>query len=615
MSNMPEKEALRQKPAATTPSPKKPARKNTKAPDPLPDHKHLPDYEDEPHHKQPTHILKDIVFDLRFQVAAGILILAILAALAAPPVYRRVKVWRAHQFMDQCEAIGKSGQMTKAMALLRQAVLLAPGDDKLFRRVRLFNANSGDPLSLQVLLNLMVEGQASPDEILVIAEQSLLQRKPAITKEALQKLAAHPSSRRAIIEMRLTAMEGNPQAAVDLARASLKDFPPEEGEQILIATADLVLRTNPEVSQQILSPISKKNTANGLDALRMLANQQLTVTGKNAIDSAALAKALKSHPLHANNDLLLAAEVEMLGNPAKKPALLSELASRFSTLKEEDQFNFVRWLSRRQYHQEAVNFVGRDRALANPEWLLLYLDAMAGLDRWNDIFSMLDANAVAGLSDGIRFLFLARAAEKSGDQPKATENWREMQRSLLYEKPEVVSFVAAYTSRIGESEEARKAYTILAKRRESALEGYLGMIRCTPKNAPATELIPVYTELLEIFPNLQEARSDLAYLQLLTDQNTTDAAFFANESLKRSPNSLAAMSVYALAQLKNSAPDQADAIYADKPIAWETAPDNWKNIRAAVLYAVGKKAEADQIAAMIDKNQLRPEELALLPAN
>jgi hypothetical protein len=104
-------------------------------------------------------------------------------------------------------------------------------------------------------------------------------------------------------------------------------------------------------------------------------------------------------------------------------------------------------------------------------------------------------------------------------------------------------------------------------------------------------------------------------LQLLTDQNTTDAAFFANESLKRSPNSLAAMSVYALAQLKNSAPDQADAIYADKPIAWETAPDNWKNIRAAILYAVGKKAEADEIAAMIDKNQLRPEELALLPAN
>lgn len=610
MSDISEKDALRQRLAATSHSPKK-----TAPTDPLPDHKHLPDYEDDPHHKQPTHILRDIVFDLRFQVIAGLLILAILAALAAPPIYRRVKVWRAHQFMDQCEAIGKTGQMTKAMAFLRQAVLLAPADDKLFRRIRLFNATKGDPLSLQVLLNLMVEGQASPDEILVIAEQSLLQRKPAITKEALQKLAAHPSARRAIIEMRLTAMEGNPQAAVDLARATLKNFPPDEAEQILIATADLVLRTNPEVSQQILYPISKKNTANGLDALRMLANQQLTVTGKNSIDSTALAKALKTHPLHSSSDYLLSAEVDILNDPSTNPALLKELATRFSTLKEEDQIIFVRWLTRRQHNQEAINFVTRDRALANPEWLLLYLDALAGLERWNDVFSMLDANSVAGLSDAIRFLFLARAAEKSGDQIKANENWREMHRTLLYEKPEVVSFVASYTQRIGENEEARKAFAILSKRRETALEGYLGVIRCTPRNAPAPELIPVYTELLEVFPNLQEARSDLAYLQLLTDQNLTDASFFAKESLQRSPNSLAAMSVFALAQLKNGAPDQADAIYADKPIAWETAPDNWKNIRAAVLHAVGKKSEADEIAAMIDKSQLRPEERALLPAD
>jgi hypothetical protein len=615
MSDYSKKEAPRQRLAATPPPRKKTVSETAKSPEPLPDHKHLPDYEDDSPHRQVTHILRDIVFDLRFQVTSGILILAILAALAAPPIYRRIKVWRAHQFMDQCEAIAKTGKFPKAMALLRQALLLAPADEKLFRRVRLFNAGIGDPLSLNVLLNLMVEGQASLDEILVIAEQSLVQRKTAITKEALQKLSAHPSARRSIIEMRLTAMEGNPQAAVDLARASLKNFPPDEGEQILIATADLVLRTNPEISQEILSPISKKSTANGLAALRMLAHQQLTVTGKNSIESSALAKGLTSHPLHINNDLLLAAEVEILNNPSTKPTLLNELTSRFSTLKEEDQFNFVRWLTRRQYHQEAIDFVGRDRALANPEWLFLYLDAMAGLDRWNDIFSLLDANSVVGLSDGIRLLFLARASEKCGDQPKANQSWREMQAALQYEKPEVVSFVAAYTQRIGEHAEARKAYNILAQRRESALEGYLGIIRCTPKNAPAAELIPVYNELLEVFPNLQEARSDLAYLQLLTDQNITDASFFANESLKRSPNSLAAMSVYALAQLKNGTPDLADEIYTGKPIAWSTAPDNWKNIRAAVLYAAGKKTEADEIAALIDKNQLRPEELALLPTH
>ena len=50
-------------------------------------------------------------------------------------------------------------------------------------------------------------------------------------------------------------------------------------------------------------------------------------------------------------------------------------------------------------------------------------------------------------------------------------------------------------------------------------------------------------------------------------------------------------------------------------IAWSTAPDPWKNIRAAVLFASGKKSEAEELAAMINKDQLRPEERALLPAN
>ena len=272
-------------------------------------------------------------------------------------------------------------------------------------------------------------------------------------------------------------------------------------------------------------------------------------------------------------------------------------------------------MAARQFQEESLAFIGRDRALAKTEWLLIYLDALAGLGRWNDVFTMLDANSVSGLSESIRMLFLARAAQKSGDSENAAKNWREMHLSLQYEKPEVVSFVAAYTMRIGENEQAAKVFTVLARRRESALEGYLGIIRCTPKNSPAIDLIPVYNEFLEVFPNLEEARSDRAYLQLLTNQSGFDAAVLARDNLKKSPNSLAAMSIAALALLKDGEPAQADEIYKDKLIAWSTAPEPWKNIRAAVLYANGKKSEADEIASTIRKDQLRPEERALLPAD
>ena len=596
-------------------APKKIAKASALHPEPLPDHKHLPDYEEDSAHKQPTHILRDLFLDIRFQVVAGVLLISLVALIGGPPVYRKIKTWRAHQIMDRCYAIARTGNISKAMSLMRQAITLAPGDERLFHRTRLLTAEVGDTNSLAILQNLMLQGQAKPDELLVLAEKGLKERKVTVTKEALKRLAEHPSARRAIVEMRLTAFEGNPQAAVDLARASMKTFPPEDAEKISLAAAELVLVTNPEISRQILIPISKKNTENGLSAIRLLATQQLNSADKSQLDSEALAQSIESHPLHWTNDNLQAAELRISSKPESKNAVLADLSKLFSNQKKEDQILFARWLNSRQFHQPLIDFIGRDRALSQTEWLLIYLDALAGLDRWNDIFNLLDENSIAGLSDSVRLMFLARSAQKSGDSIKATDSWTEMHRSLLYEKPEVISFVASYTLRIGETEQAAKAFKVLSERRETALEGFLGLIRCTPKNAPAANIIPIYTELLEVFPNMEEARNDHTYLLLLTNQNVFDSAFIAQEALKRSPNSLAAMSLSALAHLKNNDPAKADAIYKDKLIPWATAPNPWKNVRAAVLYATGKKAEADELVATIDKSQLRPEELALLPAN
>jgi hypothetical protein len=65
--------------------------------------------------------------------------------------------------------------------------------------------------------------------------------------------------------------------------------------------------------------------------------------------------------------------------------------------------------------------------------------------------------------------------------------------------------------------------------------------------------------------------------------------------------------------LKTGNPSGADALYEGKTIAWLSAPTAWRTIRAAVLYGIGKKKEADELVRTINKSQLRPEERALLP--
>ena len=587
----------------------------TSAPDPVaPVSAELPDYEVDQHgHHSHRHFLRELAGDIRARIVLALLISGLILWVAIPPAYYRLKVWRAMRFLEQSEIAANEGNVPKSISLMRRAILMVPNEETVFRKVRLFNASLGDPNSLNSLQRLMLEKQASPQELLTLAEQALKADNPVIAKAALDQIQEDHSVRKIIIQMRLLEKEGNLKEALNLAKKELPTLTPDDGEKLLLATAEMTLKTDVTASRQILLQLVDKNSAIGISALRLLGGQFLAQRTTEALQADKTADKLLAHPLHTPDDVLLALDLRIMQNPSAKPALLAQTMSERTSGAPDDALAFARWLNRRLHYKESVDFIGRERAASNPDWLLLYLDALAGLERWNDIFTMLDADTIIGLSDSIRLLFLARAAEKSGDLESAGESWREMQLGLAYEKPEVVSFIAAYALRIGEREQATKAYTTLSRRKETALEGYLGLIRCWPQNTSAAELLPLYQEFTDSFPMLAEARSDQTYLKLLTNDKPATAAAIAKEFYDNTPQSLASLSIAALGMLKTGNPSGADALYEGKTIAWLSAPTAWRTVRAAVLYGIGKKKEADELVRTINKSQLRPEERALLP--
>jgi len=614
----------RAKPARTskrTPSSKGTAKqsspRNFPEPDPAketPIPAELPDYEIGPSESHsPVHFLGNLVRDTRARILLAVLFLGLLAWMAAPPVYQRIKIYRAMQFLQQSEVALSEENAPKALSLMRRAILMAPNEENVFRKVRLFNASLGDPAALSSIQQLMLEKQASSEELLTLAKLALKTNNVLIAKSALEGLQEDRSTEKFILEMRLLELEGNQAAALDLARKELPTLPPEGAEKLLLATAEMTLKSDLAASQQILVQLVDNDSATGMTALRMLAAQQLFQPTQKSKQTDNLAEKILSHPLRTRDDELLALDLQILQNPASKPALLAQAASARTTAPTTEGLAFARWLNRRLSYKEAVDFIGLERARSNPDWFLVYLDALAGLERWNDIFSLLDENSIIGLSDSIRLLFLARAAEKSGDQERADNSWRDMQLGLAYEKPEVVSFVAAYALRIEERTQAIKAYTTLSNRKETALGGFLGLIRCWPSNTSAANLLPLYEQFTQAFPTLGEAQSDLTYLRLLTGDNPVRNAEAALKLHETSPSSLATLSIAALGQLKCGNAAAADELYSGKAIPWISAPAPWKAVRAAVLYGVGKNKEADDIVRTIKTGTLRPEELALLP--
>lgn len=581
----------------------------------LPTVEELPDYENiESETKYGRHILSHLFNDKRLIVLLVLAVLGLIVWTAAPPIYQKLKLRRAMDFLQQSNTAAEEGNIPKAFALMRKAILMAPNNDQVFRKVRLFNAKLGDPAALNSLQGLTLEKTASTEELLTVADQALQAGNTSVAKTALIQLADNKSVEKTIVEMRILKKEGNLQGAVDLARAEMSSLTALDAEKLLLATAEMTLKTDPVASRKILAQFIGNNSRTGIAALRLRALQQLWRASSAEDANDKVAERILSHPMHTADDELLALDLQIRENPAAKPALLAQMATMRSTGSPDDALAFARWMNRRLYHKEAADFIGRERAASNIDWLLVYLDALAGLENWNEIFTTLDAESISGLSDSIRLLFLARAAKNSGDEGKADESWRELHLGLLYEKPEVLSFVAAYALRIGEAEQATRVYKTMSRRRETALEGFLGLIRSTPRNTPAKELIPIYVELTNDFPMLAEAQNDLAYLKLLTNEDPEGTINFAKEIQKTDPPTLATLSISSLALLKAGRPTDAEAIYDGKSISWNNAPAPWKAVRAAVLHAVGKNMEADALAATIDKKLLRPEEVELLQA-
>lgn len=573
----------------------------------------LQDYEHLPEDQHPLRdFLKVSLSDKRVIALLAVLLSMVIVWFAGRPLYREVKVWRAIKLMERCQAAADAGNIPAAMNLMRQAVLMAPTSGEVFRLVRLFNAGIGDVPSVLALQHRMISGEADPEELIVLGEQSLKGGQSALVGAVLEKLAGHVSARKTILEMKQLDANGNIKGAVDLARATLPSLDQAEANKLVLAAAEMLLLRDVDGSQEILRPLMGRSDGAGLAALRLLARQQLARPGTGSVSAAEVAAAMSRHSLATSNDKLLEADLRIAQDPSVKAKVVSWLMAAFSAPNMEGGLDFARWLNRRQAHAEAIEFIGRDRALGDAEWLLVYLDAHAALDRWGDVISMLDAETVAGLSDGIRLMFLARAAEKSGEAEKADEAWREMQSVLTYEKPEVASFVANYAVRIGQLDQAFKAFATMSKQRETSLQGYLGMIRTFPLDAPLEELVGIYKEFLEEYPNIGEAHVDLVYLQLLTGQETAEAAAKGLEIFSREPNSLAALSVAALGMLKDGSPWDAAMLYEGKSINWHGAPDPWKAVRVAVLRANGNTAEADALEALIKAEKLRPLERDLL---
>ena len=147
-----------------------------------------------------------------------------------------------------------------------------------------------------------------------------------------------------------------------------------------------------------------------------------TATLFNRMEVGDLIAAAENHP-HADAALKVRAwSLRLAAKPGKRVEIAQELFDHFKNSPSPAlRLEAARWLNQRGMHRLALD-IAEPSKIESEDWLMLYLDAVAALGDWEQVFHTLTAAGDLPLPPAVRKLFELRVALKTGRQPDLTES-------------------------------------------------------------------------------------------------------------------------------------------------------------------------------------------------
>ncbi|MFZ4483493.1 MAG: hypothetical protein ACOYOL_05875 [Chthoniobacterales bacterium] len=541
----------------------------------------------------------------------------VAVVFGAKPLYRELKARRALTIAEQAGAALDQGQGADASTLLRQAAVMAFDDERVMARITYHAARAGDTASVVAIGKKLDEGKASPEEILVFGERSLGAGGAA---EAERALAALPpdlppaeAARRIALRAGLLQAQKNPAEAERVMRGGLSTLPPTETSRLRLMLASLLLGAEGapgrDEAQKILEETSLESSEDGASALRLLAMSRAGISPEAQAALAETTERLRQHPASSAADEVFIARLVISSDQSRQADAIKTLVAK---LKErgaglDDRVGAARWLIGLQANEEVLELINPEDPLAHAGALMARIDALSGLNRWDECHQLLEATRGGALPDTLYYLFRGRMAEAREDKAAAETEKRQLRQAMQFAEMPHVLFAARYAESVGWKPEAFAAWRILATDSGAQVEALRGQLRNLAGTASATEGAELAGALLALQPQDPSARLSAAYFRLLAGQQLDESAATAEELLAADPTSIDVRRVAALARLRKD-----DAAGGLEIFPEDNGEARWQAVQAALLQATGKTTAAEKVNRAINRDELTPEEQALL---
>ena len=557
-------------------------------------------------------------------ISAASMVAAFL--VTGKPAYHVAKTWRANRLLASAEQQAAQGKWHDAYSLLHSAQLLAPGNTRITRGTARLLGENGDPQALAFLEMLSASPAGTAQDRIDFIRLALRIGQLTEVQSHLIVLLREPRTAHRpdvlLLASEWHGRSGDRSNAVLLAREALA----QTRDAVQAAEAKLLLARllvqpppqnapAPDASQQAeakghLLEIAGRADRAGLDALLFLS--EICKAEPSQGEALRISDGLAHHPLASDEQRLLGLTWKLRGDPAHREQIVAGAISTFRDGNPARLAAIARWLIQQQETRRALSLIPQASARENKELFLIYIDALAELGRWQDLQVLLAGKTSLPIEPTIRHLYEVRTALALRHEEESRQHWSDVRQSMRKADPKTVLYVAQYAERLGLRDDAAKAYRMLTGMSGAERTGYLGLILLAEQSGDTRKLRNQLKEFAARFSGEFEPQNDLAYLDLLLNENIAPSLESAAQRVKRFPDVLAYRTTLALAHLRNGDAAAARRVYGGIETDWSTAQPGWHAVYAAVLTASGERALAGSHARTIHIARLKLEERALI---
>jgi len=326
---------------------------------------------------------------------------------------------------------------------------------------------------------------------------------------------------------------------------------------------------------------------------------------------AEIADALENHPDALVYHKLLALEVRARQDPALTDQFVNDAVEHFRNGDDETLGALAAWLNKIDRPAKTLEVLPQPLAVQHEILFLHYLNALAALQRWNELKDLLTSERFP-FEPVLQHMYLAVAQAHLGSTTGASNEW---QRALeVANTTDKLIALAKYAEQNSANDIADSAFAGAIKNTPKYREAYAGRLRLAMAAGDTVKAQKIAVDIAQLWPDDAEARNQDAYLRLLLGASGDEAQAAEREArvlVAKEPRNWLARATLGLARLRLGRSKEALAAIREPRITG-VEPPGALAVRVAILAANGYEDGAHNDAQILSAKPLLPEERALI---